>query len=278
MDARTSVLDGRSVRRRRSSLRLLITRLASSEIESYEIATAVQNGLRRNSYVTRRLHAIRHPAEDVLLLLLARQACVQRLLTDCSREDLPPPRRCGAPHSRAAHKRRCLPKQQVQTRHEAPHLAARPSATSERPPHACNATTSSAPSAACHSRSEATAPPSRLEGSAAASLVTGGAALAAGGAASNDAASATRKHVLVRPAARARWEAYATASALASMPSTRNCGIAAASSSVKSPLPQPRSMTSGSASEEGTAAVCLPSSSARAWCSIHRSCGSFFSR
>mmetsp|Transcript_11014 Transcript_11014/g.35015 ORF Transcript_11014/g.35015 Transcript_11014/m.35015 type:complete len:236 (-) Transcript_11014:966-1673(-) len=235
MDARTSVLDGRSVRRRRSSLRLLITRLASSEIES-----STQSAIRQRTSFSSSSH--------------------------------------GKPHSRAAHKRRCLPKQQVQTRHEAPHLAARPSATSERPPHACNATTSSAPSAACHSRSEATAPPSRLEGSAAASLVTGGAALAAGGAASNDAASATRKHVLVRPAARARWEAYATASALASMPSTRNCGIAAASSSVKSPLPQPRSMTSGSASEEGTAAVCLPSSSARAWCSIHRSCGSFFSR
>ena len=40
MFARTSVLDGRSVRRSRSSLKLLITRLASSEIESYEIATA----------------------------------------------------------------------------------------------------------------------------------------------------------------------------------------------------------------------------------------------
>ena len=40
MLARTSVLDGRSVRRSRSSLKLLITRLASSEIESYEIATA----------------------------------------------------------------------------------------------------------------------------------------------------------------------------------------------------------------------------------------------
>ena len=40
MFARTSVLDGRNVRRNRSSLKLLITRLASSEIESYEIATA----------------------------------------------------------------------------------------------------------------------------------------------------------------------------------------------------------------------------------------------